>query len=155
MEKMERARHSYSEELKRGIVEEIESGRLSLRDAASAARTGVTQVQKWLDEYGRFKPKRDIVEVVMKSEKDKIAELEKALAEAHLKIRVYDELMNQAKKRYKIDLKKSFGTQLPGSSVEDELETTTLLGSVGHSGARETRTTSAGSGAAKRRGKKR
>ena len=58
----ERVRHSYSEELKRGIVEEIESGQLSLRDAASAARTGINQVQKWLDEYGRFKPKRDIVQ---------------------------------------------------------------------------------------------
>jgi transposase-like protein len=151
---MERARHSYSEELKRSIVEEIEGGRLSLRDAASAAHTGVTQVQKWLDEYGRFKPKRDIVEVVMKSEKDKISELEKALAEAHLKIRVYDELMNQAKKRYKIDIKKNFGTQLPESSVEDEVETS-LAGSAGRLDVRETRTTNARNGASKRRARKR
>lgn len=155
MEKNERARHSYSEELKRGIVDEIESGLVSVRDAANAARTGVTQVQKWLEEYGRFKPKRDIVEVVMKSEKDKIAELEKALAEAHLKIRVYDELMHQAKKRYKIDIKKNFGTQLPGSSAEDELESTILPGSAERLNAREMRTTSAGSGGAKRRAKKR
>ena len=95
----ERALHRYSEELKRRIVEEIESGCVSVRDAARETRAGVTQVQKWLEEYGRFKPKRDVVEVVMKSEKDKIAELEKALAEAHLKIRVYDELISQANKR--------------------------------------------------------
>ena len=38
--------------------------------------TSVTMVQKWLEEYGRFKPKRDVVEVVMKSEQDKIAALE-------------------------------------------------------------------------------
>jgi len=152
---MERARHSYSEELKRGIVEEIESGQLSVRDAASAARTGVTQVQKWLDEYGRFKPKRDIVEVVMKSEKDKLAELEKALAEAHLKIRVYDELINQANKRYKTDIKKNFGTQPPGSSTEDAGEAATLRGSAGRLDARETRTTNAGNGAVKQRARRR
>ena len=151
---MERARHSYSEELKRGIVEEIESGRLSQREAASAACTGVAQVQKWLEEYGRFKPKRDIVEVVMKSEKDKIAELEKALAEAHLKIRVYDELINQANKRYKIDLKKNFGTQPPGISAEDG-EEAALEGSVGCLDTRETRTTNARNGAAKRRARRR
>ena len=151
---MERARHSYSEELKRGIVEEIESGQLSLREAASAARTGVAQVQKWLDEYGRFKPKRDIIEVVMKSEKDKIAELEKALAEAHLKIRVYDELMNQAKKRYKIDIKKNFGMGPSESSLEDE-EETRLSGSVEHLEGHETRTTSVRRGGSKRRARKR
>jgi len=113
----ERAMHRYSEELKRGIVEEIEGGHLSVRDAARDTGAGVTQVQKWLEEYGRFKPKRDVLEVVMKSEKDKISELEKALAEAHLKIRVYDELISQANKRYKTDLKKSFGTPSRESSA--------------------------------------
>ena len=146
-----RLRHNYSEELKRGIVEEIENGQLSLRDAASAARTGINQVQKWLDEYGRFKPKRDIVEVVMKSEKDRISELEKALAEAHLKIRVYDELINQADKRYKTDIKKNFGTQPLGTSVG----ATTLPESAESSDVRATRTTSARKGVAKKRVKKR
>jgi transposase-like protein len=121
---MERVRYSFSEELKRGLVEEIEGGRLSIRDAASEVGTGVTQVQKWLEEYGRFKPKRDIVEVVMKSEKDKIAELEKALAEAHLKVRVYDELITQANKKYKTDIKKNFGTlQHDGSVMLEEAVT--------------------------------
>jgi transposase-like protein len=149
---MERARHTFSEDLKRSIVEEIESGRLSLREAAVTAHTGVTQIEKWVHEYGRFKPKRDVVEVVMKSEKDKIAELEKALADAHLKLRVYDELINQAKKRYKIDLKKNFGTP-PLESSTDEVESSPP--SAEHSDVRETRTTSGRSGAVKRRGRKR
>ena len=74
-------------------------------------------VQVWLREYGRFQPKRDIVEVVMKSEQDRIAALEKALAEAHLKLVVYDELITQANKRYKTDLKKAFGPSLPAPSA--------------------------------------
>ena len=106
---MERAQHRFSAELKARLVAEIESGHLSIREAARDAHTTVTMIQKWLDEYGRYKPKRDVVEVVMKSEQERIAALEKALAEAHLKLRVYDELITQANKRYKLDLKKTFG----------------------------------------------
>ena len=149
----ERARHCYSEELKRRIVEEIESGYVSVRDAGRETGAGVTQVQKWLAEYGRFKPKRDVVEVVMKSEKDKIAELEKALAEAHLKIRVYDELISQANKRYKTDLKKSFGTPPLGSSAEGGAGKSAR--SVRSLDALGTRTTSGGSGAGESRARRR
>ncbi len=46
----------------------------------------------------------------MRSEQDRIAALEKALAEAHLTLQVYDTLIAQANQHYKTDLKKSFGT---------------------------------------------
>jgi len=51
-----------------------------LREAARDAQTSVTIIQKWLEEYGRYQPKRDVVEVVMKSEQDQIAALKQALA---------------------------------------------------------------------------
>lgn len=149
----ERALHRYSEELKRGMVEEIESGRMSIRDAAVETQAGVTQVQKWLEEYGRFKPKRDVVEVVMKSEKDKISELEKALAEAHLKIRVYDELISQASKRYKTDLKKNFGMPPPGRSAEAPVDAK-LGRSARYSGTPVTPTTSDEPDAGERRARR-
>lgn len=144
---MSRALHQYSSELKQRLVEEIEQGQLSLREAARDAQTSVTMVQKWLDEYGRFKPKRDVVEVVMKSEQDKIAALEKALAEAHLQLRVYDELINQANQRYKTDIKKNFGMppRAPASAPA-----TTSRPSATRSSARATRTTNAGPAAAPR-----
>jgi transposase-like protein len=113
---MDRIAHRYSAELKQRIVQEIEQGHLSLREAARDAQTTVTQVQKWLEEYGRYQPKRDVVEVVMKSEQDKIAALEKALADAHLKLEVYDELITQANRLYKTDLKKNFGMTSLGPS---------------------------------------
>ena len=110
---MERAQMSYSPELKRAIVEELESGQLSLREAAARGHTTVGRIQLWLKEYGRYQPKRDIVEVIMKSEEERIAALEKALAEAHLKLLVHEEIINLASKKYKVDLKKTFG---PGRS---------------------------------------
>jgi transposase-like protein len=111
--------HRYSPALKQRLVDEIEAGHVSIREAAATAQATVTLVHHWLAEYGRFKPKREIVEVVMKSEQDKIAALEKALADAHLKLRVYDELITQANRIYKTDLKKTFGTpSLTLSAVE-------------------------------------
>lgn len=103
----------YSEEVRRHIVDEVESGRLCQADAAKEYGISKSLVKGWLSEYGRFRPKRSIMEVVMKSEKERISELEKALADAHLKIRVYDEILNQAGKKYKVDLKKTFGTAQP------------------------------------------
>ena len=139
---MSRALHKYSSELKQRLVEEIEQGHLSLREAARDAQTNVTMVQKWLDEYGRFKPKRDVVEVVMKSEQDQIAALQTALAEAHLKLRVYEELIAQANTRYKTDIKKNFGMPPRAPSVESAMAPPSPP-SAGRSSARATRTTSA------------
>ncbi len=100
---MERAQHRYSAELKQRMVEEIERGQLSLRAAARDAQTNVAIVQKWMEEYGRVKPERDVVEVVMKREQDNIAALGTALADAHLQLRAHEELIAQANKRYRTD----------------------------------------------------
>jgi transposase-like protein len=143
---MERAQRRYSAELKQRIVEEVEAGHLSLREAAREVQTSVTMIQKWLEEFGRYKPKRDIVEVVMKSEQERIAALERALAEAHLKLQVYDELIAQANRRYKTDLKKSFGTgpRGPAATGADFPSAPSVRSSDG----RGTRTTSATNGSA-------
>jgi len=113
---MENARMSYGPEVKRAIVEELESGRISMREAAERGHTSVGRVKMWLEEYGKYKPKRDILEVVMKSEEEKISALERALADAHLKLRVYDEILALAGKKYRVDLKKTFGAPLSSES---------------------------------------
>jgi transposase-like protein len=113
---MNRYQMSYSPEVKRAIVEELESGQLSLREAAARGRTSVGRVQQWLKEFGKYQPKRDIVEVVMKSEEEKIAALEKALAETHLKLMVHEKIIEIASKRYKVDLKKTIGSTLSSSA---------------------------------------
>jgi transposase-like protein len=145
---MTRMQHRYSAELKQRLVEEIEAGHLSIREAARDAQTTVTLMHQWLEEYGRFKPKRDIVEVVMKSEQDQIAALKQALADAHLKLLVYDELITQANKRYKTDLKKSFG-MAPSAPSGDATASSASAPSVAPSGGRATPTTSATTGGAR------
>lgn len=100
----------YSEEFKRHVVSEVESGSLCQTDAGREYGVARTLVRQWLAEYGRFRPQRSVMEVVMKSEKERIAELEKALADSHLKNLVYEEIIKLADKKYKVDLKKTFGT---------------------------------------------
>ena len=116
---MERAQMSFSPELKRAIVEELESGQISMREAAAREHTTVSRVQLWLKEYGKYQPKRDIIEVIMKSEEERIAALEKALAEAHLKLLVHEKIIELAGKKYKVDLKKTFGPALSSKPEEN------------------------------------
>ena len=101
----------FSEPLRKRIVEEIESGSVSIAEAARRYGTNKSTVKNWLEEYGAFRPRRSIVEVVMSDEKAKIEELQKALAEAHMKLRIYDKMIEFAGKKYKTDIKKTFGTQ--------------------------------------------
>lgn len=115
---MTEIRKIYAEDLRIHVVEEIESGRMSRVEASREYGVPKCLIKSWLEEYGKFKPKRDIVEVVMKSEKDRIAELEKALADAHLKNRLYEEIINLAEEEYNLDLKKSFGTEQCGNSSQ-------------------------------------
>lgn len=146
---MSRTFHHFSPELKQRIVAELEAGQLTLREAAQDARTTINQVRVWLDEYGVYKPKRDIVEVVMRSEQERIAALEKAVAEAHLKLQVYEELITQANTRFKTDIKKNFGTPRPTPSAT-ATAVSTLAPSAASSGARATRTTNGSAGRAPR-----
>ena len=110
----------YSDEFRRRVVSELEAGKMSIIECHRTYGVDKTSLRDWLREYGRYQPKRSIVEVVMKDEREKIAELEKALAEAHLKIRFYDELISIASEEYKTDLKKTFGTgPLRGSKPKE------------------------------------
>lgn len=110
----------FSEELKKRIVEEIEGGNISQADAAREYGMTKSAVRSWLEVYGKLRCKKTIVEVVMKNEKARIEELQKALAEAHLKLRIYDKMIEQANRKYKTDLKKTFGTQALENFKEKE-----------------------------------
>gem|GEM_PF-3346987 len=46
---------SYGPEVKRTIVEELESGIISIREAAQRGHTSVGRVKLWLEEYGKYK----------------------------------------------------------------------------------------------------
>jgi transposase-like protein len=106
----------FDESVKRYAVSQLETGRYSLSDVAREVGACKQSVWKWVKEYGRYRPQPPVVEVIMSSAKEEIERLKQALADSHLKNVFYEELIKQAGKHYKTDLKKTFGTSPSESS---------------------------------------
>lgn len=100
-----------SEELKRRIVVEIEHGELGVMEASRLYGFNRSAISKWLKLYGKLPHRREVVEVIMKDEKEKLSQLQEALSDAHLKIKLYEKMMEIAKDEYDIDLKKNYSTK--------------------------------------------
>lgn len=108
----------YSSCFKRKVVEEVAGG-----SSISAVRRrygigGCNTVQQWLKRYGREDLLTEIVYVKMRSETDRIKELEQenrrlklALADAVLAQEALESLVAVANEHYQTDLKKSLGTR--------------------------------------------
>ena len=83
-------RTQYSGAFKRKVVEEIERGELNSREAARTYGIpyGGT-IPIWLRKYGSRRYETKIVRVMMKSERDEINELKKALADERIRSLVF------------------------------------------------------------------
>jgi transposase-like protein len=101
----------YSEAFKRKVVEEIERGELNSREAARTygISSGST-ISNWLRKYGSRKYETKIVRVMMKSERDEINELKKALADERIRSLVFSRQLESYEK-YVPDLKKRLDTK--------------------------------------------
>lgn len=100
-----------SDELKRRIVEEIESGSIGQCEASRLYGIDRGLIFKWLKNYGKLSHQREVVEIVMKDEREKIEQLQSALSDAILKARLYEEVIELASKEYKTDIKKNFSSE--------------------------------------------
>lgn len=114
----------YSEAFKRHVVDEVESGKLSM----TAARLkydigGKMTVKNWRVKYARLRAKRT-EESMASSEKEaalerRVRELERSLSTAHLKIESLETLVEVAEEELGIDIQKKSGTKpSPDSNSE-------------------------------------
>lgn len=101
----------YSEAFKRKVVEEIEGGSINTREASRiyGIPSGST-IPNWLRRYGKNKYETKIVRVMMKSERDEIDELKRALADERLRSLVFSKQLESYQK-YVPDLKKRLNTK--------------------------------------------
>lgn len=102
----------YSEALKRQVVEEVESGRLRVKEAMEYydipwRRT----IDRWRQRYGNNRRGTKIVRIVMKDEQERIRELEKLVSDLELKNRVREAQLEIWEERYGDDLKKKLNTK--------------------------------------------
>ena len=100
----------YSEALKLKVVEEIETGGQSLCEAGRRYSIPPSTISVWLKKYGRVRRHRQVVEITMKDQADKIKELQAALAEAHLKARIYEKALDLASEEHGFEVKKNSST---------------------------------------------
>lgn len=110
-EKGVKIRKSYSESLKLKAVSDIESGIMSQAEAARHYGCTKGAVNFWMQKYSKGYERVKIVRIGMKSEADRIKELESALANAHIKLGVYEKMMEFVKRDHGIEVKKNTSTK--------------------------------------------
>ena len=99
------------------MVSEIETGKLSIAEARRVYDIqGGETIARWLRKLGKQHLLNKVVRIEMKDENDRVKQLEKekrdlesALAQTHLKNLHLEALIEIARKRYNIDLKKNIG----------------------------------------------
>lgn len=106
----------YSISFKQHVVREIESG---LGIEAARRKYGIPgggSIRNWILKFGKNHLLNKIVRIETMEEKDRIKEMEKeikrlkfALADSLLAQRCLEEVIKEANKEYKTDLKKNFG----------------------------------------------
>lgn len=101
----------YSEGLKRHIVEEIESDKMTAREASKVYGIGASRtVLRWVHKYGKLNYATRVIRIGMKSEAERIRDLEEALADEKLARRVMQAQL-ESYEHYVPDLKKRLSTK--------------------------------------------
>ena len=112
-----RKQRKYSEEFKRSIVKDFESGRFSVPQLERLHKVGNKMIYRWIYKYSTFNDKSvRIVEMKesssakLKDLEQKVKELERAVGQKQLYIDYMEKMMEIAKDDLGIDIKKNYDT---------------------------------------------
>jgi transposase-like protein len=115
MKPIQKETKRYSISFKQKVIKEIESGKLTKAEARKLYGIGGSgTVEKWIKKLGKLYLLNKIVRIELKDEVSRIKQLEKekkdlesALAQAHLKLIVYESIISVSEEELGIDLKKN------------------------------------------------
>lgn len=120
-------RRAFSEEFKRSIVKEFESGRFSVKQLSRLHKIAYQTVYRWIYKYStvnekgiRIVEKSQSSSQKVKDQEKRIAELERALGQKQMKIDYLEKMMELASTELDIDIKKNFNTSQLGGSGNTE-----------------------------------
>jgi len=122
MKEKQRPIKRYSLSFKQKVIKEIEEGKLSKSEARRLyGISGERTIQNWIKKFGKLHLLNKVVRIELTEEVSKLKQLEKekkalesALAQAHLKLIVYESIIEIAEEEFGVDLKKNLK---PGSST--------------------------------------
>jgi transposase-like protein len=107
----------FSEPLKRQMVSDIESGKVSVLAASRELKVSIQTVYRWLNRYSRHLQSSRRMVMEMKSESNqtkelqqRIMELEAALGRKQLEIDYLNKMIEIGSQETGVDLKKKFDT---------------------------------------------
>ena len=123
MVKEQKITKQYSICFKQKVISEIESGKITKEGARKLyGIRGGSVINGWIKKFGKLHLLNKVVRIELKDELSRLKQLEKekkalesALANAHLKLIVYESIIEIAEEEYGVDLKKNLK---PGSSTE-------------------------------------
>lgn len=113
----ERRRRHFSDNFKRGKVQEIERGLISASEVSRQYSVSSTCVYKWIAKFGsqKDKPERLIVEsmsdtLALKELRQRLAEMERIIGQKQIEIDYYKKMIDIAEDEYGVDIKKKCST---------------------------------------------
>lgn len=110
----------YSETLKRKVAEEVSRGVITTREAMHLYGIGHQRtLNRWVRKYGENQAPVQVVRVMMKSEKERIRELERALADEKIRTLLYAAQLKEYAKEVP-DLKKRLNSERLKKFEENE-----------------------------------
>ena len=114
-----RVKRVFSEELKRKIVKELESGKSRVCDLCRAYEVSEKSIYNWVEKYSPYLKRGEQVVVESQSETQRVLvlskkteELERLVGKKQIAIEYLERLIEMANKEFGVDLKKNFGTKL-------------------------------------------
>ena len=118
-----RKQRVYSEEFKRQLVSEFESGKFSVPQLEKLHKVSNATIYNWIYKYSTFN-KQGFRVVEMKESstsklkvlEQKIKDLERAVGQKQIKIDYLEKMMDIAKEELNIDIKKNYNTSQSSGS---------------------------------------
>lgn len=122
LKKLQKKRR-FTDDFKRSIVEEFESGKLSVVQLSKLHNLERAMIYRWIHEFSTFNEKgfriiemKESATQKLKELEEKVKELERAVGQKQIQIDYLEKMMDIAKDDLGIDIKKNFNTpQSPGS----------------------------------------
>ena len=116
----------YSISFKQMVVQEVEEGSSMEFVRKKYDIGGGCTIQKWITAFGKHHLLNKIIRVETMNERDRLKQLEEdnkklkmALADAYMAKDCLEGVIKMADEEYKTDLKKNFGSRLPGKTNSD------------------------------------
>lgn len=111
-------RRSFSEEYKRTLVNEFESGNFTVLQLSRLHNVGFQCIYNWIRKYSTISQPETVIIEMKKSSTQKLKQMEKQIKELHqilgqkqIKLDYLEKIIDLSNQHYKTDLKKNFNTQ--------------------------------------------